>query len=846
MFFWRHDGPFLRRSRRRLKSPRGAVFTEFAFIAPILVLLISAMIELASYWDARIMANHTAWAIGRQVSVLGTNLRFGDEPDWVKKGIGAGCSEGVRKAFLDPVNGAIKGAAEKLNDRGMITAAFLMSTCGMGYFGTTPGREVGDFLKMFTDPLQKLMDELAKSVESVGSGLESLKSPFKTDGLPDLLNFGGIVEKISKFIGETIIGGILTEVIKPLQKVLLTNLNEKIDKVVVPWINRLLSGSGNTKRRFRQTFGAFARISQVEDIIRFEEYGGSTLLGGSTYRCFSRNQPLDYPQTYTDETAAQKRIGGWPPYHQTHGMVKVTVAWPFSTGWLFPVVSGFRSGAGSITDPVRATGHSLVFQQPRIGNDNLRSVGAVTFDVGTTNLVDAAVKESMSEAKKYFSMVAFAYRYRLGEETVFAFDPRPTSVVTSRKYLKPICDWYDFQEDGGGYARKKAQGTEDYDKSWRDITGQIWYLISLKAANKYVHGDEEGKGTAYLDKEWLHIFSDSAHAAARHRYGGVKNARSHFHTYSLGRKPGSGEAIATRPLYLGTQDAAYGRIGDVPGDFGGGSGASAGSTNSSVGVNMDLWMSIYRPDEKAAAAKAEAELLKKTDDLNTKMTELESALRTYARDIEDSMAGGGRDGSTCGLVPNINEVDITDPKAVAKWADAKIQAIKADTLPLYNKIDDALVGFRKAFDSHNEKVDAVLKERGDELVKLLKDVEALLRGSEKAEDPKTRAETIRKLLRDLGKGTSSYDPQTGIKELDGGLKDITDKLDELFKLETEYAEKLGSATAARYSGKGIGEIEWKVERQRLAGGQYGKSGFVGGNDDDRAGDEWKHGEGGWK
>ena len=846
MFFWRHDGQFLRRSKRRLGSPRGAVFTEFAFIAPVLVLLVSAMIELASYWDARIMANHAAWTIGRQVSVYGTNLRFGEEPDWIKRGIGSGCSESVRKTFLDPLNGAIRGASKKLNDRGMVTTAFLMSTCGMGYFGTTPGREVGDLLKKFTDPLQKLMDELAKSVAAIGTGLESLKLPFKADNVPGLFKLGGILEKITKFIGETVIGGILKEVIKPLQKILTTKLNEKIEQVVVPWFNKLLAGPGNAKRRFRQTFGAFARISQVDDVIRFEEYGNGTKLGGTTYRCFSRNQPLDYPQTFTEESAASKRVCGWPPYHQTHGMVKVTVAWPFSTGWLFPVVSGFRSGAGSVTNSVRATGHALVFQQPKINNDNLRSVGVVTFDVGTTNLVDAAVKESMSEAKRYFTMVAFAYRYRLGEETVYAFDPRPTSADTSRKYLKPLCDWYGFQKKNGEYDRKKAQATEDYNSSWKDITGSPYYYIKMPTANKRVHGDEAGTGTAYLDKEWLHIFSDDNHHKARHRYGGVKNARSHFYTYSLGRRPGTGEPVATGPLYLGTKDAAYGRLGDLPAGFGGTFGPGALSTNSSAGVNMDLWLSVYRSEEKAAAAKAEAALLKKTLDLNARMTNLESALRSYAQEIEDSLAGGGRNGTVCGLVPDTKEVDVTDPKAVAKWAEEKVRKIKDATLPIFNKIDEALVDFRKAFDDHNKKAEAILKERGEELKKLLRDIERLSPGSGEASDPAKRAETIRKLLQELGKGTNPYDPQVGLKELDGGIKGISDKIDALFKLETDYAKEFGSATAARYAGKSIGEINWNLERQRLVGGQYGKSGFVGGNDDDLVGDEWKHTEEGWK
>ena len=47
-----------------MASPRGSVFSEFALVMPIVVLVCSAMLELVGFWDAQVMANHAAWRSG--------------------------------------------------------------------------------------------------------------------------------------------------------------------------------------------------------------------------------------------------------------------------------------------------------------------------------------------------------------------------------------------------------------------------------------------------------------------------------------------------------------------------------------------------------------------------------------------------------------------------------------------------------------------------------------------------------------------------------------------------------------------------------------------------------------
>ena len=54
---------------RRLRSGRGSAYVEFAFLAPLFLMMASLLIELATFWDASVMANHTAWQVGRIMKV---------------------------------------------------------------------------------------------------------------------------------------------------------------------------------------------------------------------------------------------------------------------------------------------------------------------------------------------------------------------------------------------------------------------------------------------------------------------------------------------------------------------------------------------------------------------------------------------------------------------------------------------------------------------------------------------------------------------------------------------------------------------------------------------------------
>jgi hypothetical protein len=80
-------------------------------------------------------------------------------------------------------------------------------------------------------------------------------------------------------------------------------------------------------------------------------------------------------------------------------MVHVEINWPYEYGWLFPIVSG---GDALTTRPV-ATGHSMVFPQPDIANENLYSEGATAFAPGayTNNTAVSDLDDLANEMKDY-------------------------------------------------------------------------------------------------------------------------------------------------------------------------------------------------------------------------------------------------------------------------------------------------------------------------------------------------------------------------------------------------------------------------------------------------------------
>ena len=142
MFKWltRNDGARVAQAKRRMVSSRASVFVEFAMVMPIVALVCSALIEIVGLWDAQVMANHAAWTVGRIVMVRGSDgLVFSTNLDKKSKtGITGSSMPAAIKEALKDVDAIVKDA-NKFNNRANIATLFLMSTCGIGYYGHAPG-----------------------------------------------------------------------------------------------------------------------------------------------------------------------------------------------------------------------------------------------------------------------------------------------------------------------------------------------------------------------------------------------------------------------------------------------------------------------------------------------------------------------------------------------------------------------------------------------------------------------------------------------------------------------------------------------------------------------------------
>ncbi len=76
--FRKNDAGTARLVCRRFASGRGTAFLEFALVLPLLLAVTTFIIEVCTYWDATVMANHTAFTLARiaKVNVVAGKVAF--------------------------------------------------------------------------------------------------------------------------------------------------------------------------------------------------------------------------------------------------------------------------------------------------------------------------------------------------------------------------------------------------------------------------------------------------------------------------------------------------------------------------------------------------------------------------------------------------------------------------------------------------------------------------------------------------------------------------------------------------------------------------------------------------
>ena len=820
MFKWltRNDGRRrIERAKRRIASPRASVFTEFAIVMPVVAMICSAMIEIVGFWDAQVMANHAAWQVGRIVMVRGSDgLVFSSSLDKKSKtGIKGSKMPDVLKKMLGGLDTVIKGA-NKFNNRGNIATMFLMSTCGIGYFGASPGQTLSDgFTSLCKSVVTALTEDIPKWIK------DGVKAKLPTTSKSGDSGIGAFVQNLVNGIVDKMTEWALKPIANGMQKLLQKAFDSIFGKDGAK-IDSLFSGKGAAARYARQMYGAASRIARAKDKTGrevLEVTDMDDLQGGFLFAKNSNLGRLVYPQVYDKEGKSDgyfvTNAHGWPANNGGLAMVHVEVNWPYESGWLFPVVSGY--GAGKSKAPV-AKGHSMVFPQPDIQNEHLYSEGASAYDEGsyTNNAAMAELDDLAKEMKNYLKFVKFGMKYRICAETITLGDD----------------DWYAKSwkrcielKEMWGLGKGECGG--DYGSCWSAITdgkAQDAYLSDLNGY--FSPASYRYRDYFYWDGEvpWEKPFNYQREEVLRHhrRYMpsiAYSNGNSQFGAWFAQNKSLTCDD-STYNWFVSGQSAflfiangigknaaalssAFG-----PGKFDSNKAVSqiiAFASRNKVNVpNMVKWT---EGADLAAWTQKEKELQKAAEKADKSFAVIKSLIEREIHDIEDIENGNanwtGDEGDP--VYDPSDEAAMKDPKALAKKAREKWATMKKNLKKKLGEVDAAAVALRDEWNAYVNAANKFKQDRRQCVVDGYVDACIKLMA-------KRRSMSVLDAAHDASfkfpKDCVAYDIVKSTADMRAKVESYMKKADDAYQREIEYGALLGLASASRAEkeGKSIDQI----------------------------------------
>ena len=416
MFFIRKDQKLVKSMKRRLKSSRAAVFAEFSFLAPVLVLFLSAMIELAAFWDSKVMATHTAWQIGRIASVRVHEdqknlsqihgMTFGEKySDGIITNRTVEAYGGQYKIITDYL-----GATKKMKTFGDVTALFLMSTCGIGAFGSEYNEKVaGESKRLLVEQAGMLGDELIAKLKQL------IHEKLNVD--PSSEESGGWFDVLKKLVAK-LIDAVIDTILKPI-----LDFISGIVAKLTQWIFGIDANAfdENTWKHFAKRLSAAAvRANRPEFKVECTIEDASKMAHGDG-RVWSSGWGKKPPNSFTYPQSASlnderdrgwiKQPNVWPIQGMKQSLVDVKVEWPYSGSWIFPIVSTM----GEKGNVVVTRGYSRVYTQPAIENEFLLSRGATKYQQG---VVRKKYDFADLDIGAFVRMMSFSMEYRMRNEEV--------------------------------------------------------------------------------------------------------------------------------------------------------------------------------------------------------------------------------------------------------------------------------------------------------------------------------------------------------------------------------------------------------------------------------------------
>ena len=460
---------------RRLRSGRGSAYVEFAFLAPLFLMMASLLIELATFWDASVMANHAAWQVGRIMKVKPD----GKNTELFKIKTVAAESE-IAKQAASGVNEVIK-LLNQFGDQRTLTTVMLMSGSSMGYTGV-PGHEMGDLLSIIVKaPMEMLTDK--------ENGLSKMLAEALAAKAPDLSQFGLPTGDLLSGLASQLLGVIAQPIFNAVAKQLLKPVSE--------WAQKTLNGIGTKiSDALDQKDGSFSatkhyarNLQKAYQRVQFATVGKGKK-GGPLVKVYTANEG-DIQFLGATGTLRQPHVKGKAPGLEGQAAY-VRVRWPMASDWLFPFFwGGDRSDKG-----VWATGHCLTLLEPTLKSEHLKSSNPTAYTPPAQNQPGEYQKVS-DQIVHDLKIELFLMRYRNTREPL---DMK--GGVLKTKHIQP---WKDL-----AYANSNP---EPYKKSWSEAQDGVWWssrYLDAATLRSYLKG--------YQRREWLFYEGEDS---KRERYLGI-------------------------------------------------------------------------------------------------------------------------------------------------------------------------------------------------------------------------------------------------------------------------------------------------------------------------------------
>ncbi len=804
MFKWliRNDGARAARAKRRIASPRGSVFTEFALIMPIVVLVCSALIEIVGFWDAQVMANHAAWTVGRIAMVRGSDgLEFSSNISQKSKtGIAGSSMPDALKKALSGLDTAIQGA-NKFNNRGVVATMFLMSTCGIGYYGASPGKTLSDgFTALVNAGVKALVEGIPEWIKEAVSGI---KLPSFIDGGES--GIGGFVRKLVKGLVDRLVEYAMKPIADGLKKLLQTAFDNIFGKEGVK-VDELFRGKGEAARFARQMYGAASRIARAKstigkEVVTVEDM--DDLSGSFMFAKRSQLKRLAYPQVVDNEVKSDgyfvTGVHGWPANDNGLAMVHVEISWPYERGWLFPVVSG----RGAVSKPPVATGHSMVFPQPDIANENLYSEGATAFAPGTytNNAAVAALDDLANEMKNYLKFVKFCMRFRICEDTLTLKDG--VYRIVPAQYWKYISEFKDLWPFDTGDRDSYPRGG-DYGKCWSAVTDNSDQDRVARNLNQYFKTSSyRSKDYFYWDGSYHKRYSQSLCGSDGNAHLGGwydQNKGLRYNSDNVNMYPDIGAAQMFKVIFNRKKPAINAAIkGGVGADWLYNKLVAFAKRNKVNVHNIVKWQAGHDLDAWKAQDQEIHETAKKAE---KSFQAIKTLIQKEIKDIENMENGtsswtGDEDDPV--FDPNDEEV-MKNPDAAAKKARAKWATMKAKLKKKLVEIDNAAGDLRNEWETYKKAVSLFESDRRGCIGTYFSEacINTLIKTGSKTVFDAGNDANFR-----IPAGCMPYDIGKGTRDMLGKVKAYYDKLVKSYNLEVEYGALMGleSAGKAKRDGK---------------------------------------------